>query len=358
LSPSAALKSDDLVLKVGGQLLSGWTEIRVTSGLERCPNDFDISLTESFPGEAKAVFGPGAECEVLLGGDPVVTGYIDRLIYMGEAETNGVRVTGRGKCQDLVDCSADWPTLQFADATPLEIATKLSAPYGISVDAPDGPGDAVPQLNLMYGETAFEIIERVTRYAAMLAYEGYDGHLKMAEVGTAKAASGLKEGENVQRATVMFSMDERYSEIDVFIASTLPLKETGDGGNLLGVAKDPNVKRNRKHFIIAEAGAAGQDVGQRRAAWEASRRFGRGAMVKATVDSWRDVKGTLWTPNTIVPVLMPRKRILTTVEWLITEVTFLRDGPGGTRAELTVMPPEAFTPEPILLVPNAVPDAV
>lgn len=349
---------DDLVLKVGGRSFSGWLDVRVTAGLDRCPNDFSISATEQFPGEAKLDFQPGLACQLLAGNDPIVTGYIDRLFYEAEPDANGVRVQGRGMCQDLVDCSAEWPSLQFTNATPGQVARDLAKPYGITVDTPDGDGEAIPQLNLMLGETGYDIVERITRYAAKIVYEGFDGHLVIAEVGKVRAASGVTGGQNIQRHMVMFAQDERYSEIQVFINSMLPVKETGDGGNLLGIAKDPNVKRNRKHFIISEAGAQGQEIGQRRAAWEAARRFGRGAAVKVTVDSWRDVAGKLWTPNTIVPVLIPKARITKTLDWLITEVTFLKGGPGGTRAELTIMPPEAYTPEPILLVPFAVPDAI
>ncbi|MFZ6765018.1 phage baseplate assembly protein [Pseudoroseomonas sp. WGS1072] len=67
------------MLLVDGQRLSGWQEIRVSRGIERILSDFDISLTERYPDEMDAaILRAGTLCQVLIGGDVVVTGYIDR----------------------------------------------------------------------------------------------------------------------------------------------------------------------------------------------------------------------------------------------------------------------------------------
>ncbi|MFC4168447.1 phage baseplate assembly protein [Teichococcus aestuarii] len=69
----------ELTLLVEGRRLSGWQEIRVSRGIKRCPSDFDITLTERFPGELDGVTAcPGSACQVLLGQDVVVTGFIGR----------------------------------------------------------------------------------------------------------------------------------------------------------------------------------------------------------------------------------------------------------------------------------------
>jgi prophage tail gpP-like protein len=63
---------DDLTLVVGGLRLSGWDSIRVSAGIERCPNEFDITMSERFAGElagASTVVNAGDSCDVLLGDD-------------------------------------------------------------------------------------------------------------------------------------------------------------------------------------------------------------------------------------------------------------------------------------------------
>jgi prophage tail gpP-like protein len=346
---------DELTLSVGGRDLTGWTEVRVTRGIERCPSDFDIRLTERYPGEAEAfVVQDGDACVVKLGDDVVLTGYVDRPVYSISPAQHAVTIVGRNKCEDLVDCSAEWPGGQISGADALGIAQKLAAPYGITVSAPGSKGVQVQQFNLMIGETAWEIIERVCRYGALLAYDQPDGNLLLAQAGSVVAASGFTEGQNVQFAAMTFSADQRFSDYQCFQQSMDVLGDIGEGGNLLATAKDPGVRRHRLRMIISESPGGGQDFAQRRVTWEANRRIGRAAQINLVTDSWRDAAGALWAPNTLVPLALPSLKCGSEDEkvvWLITEVSYRRDS-AGTSCALTIMRPEAFLPLPIIQLPT------
>jgi prophage tail gpP-like protein len=345
-----------ITLTASNQTISGWTSVRITRGIERCPSDFDISLTELYPGEVQdLVVQEGDPCTVQIGGDTVITGYIDRFIPGIEADKHYIRILGRGKCSDLVDCAAEWPNGQISGSSILGLAQKLAAPYGIDVQWNVDSLPVIPQINLMIGETAWEIIERVARYSQLLAYDLPDGSLFFSRVGTSQAASGFTEGQNVQRAEVEYSMDQRYSVYKAFIQSMDVLGDLGEGGNLLATVNDPNCTRHRMRVIISEGGGLGNDVAIRRATWEMNRRAGRSAVVSLETDSWRDADGTLWAPNTLVPLSLPKLKLPSEI-WLISEVTYRRDE-RGTAADLVIMAPAAFSPEPILLQPSA-PDVV
>lgn len=347
---------DDLTLIVGnGQAaarqLSGWQDIRVTRGIERLPSDFDIGMTERFPGEMAAFsVMPGDACQVKLGNDLVITGYIDRIAPTIGPRAHSMRVSGRSKCCDLVDCAAEWPNGQINGASTLEIAEKLAKPYGISVSGEAGV--RIPQYNISPGSTAFETIELICRYSALLAYDQPDGNLYLSQVSETKAASGFKEGVNVEQATAVYSMDQRYSEYFAWLQSVSYYSDVGEGGNIVSTTKDTAVPRHRRRIIIVEAGmdASGRNVAQLRALWEASRRYGRSACIRLTTDTWRDKQGTLWTPNTQVLLELPSLKTEGKY-WTISEVTYRRDGM-GTHADLILMPPIAFTPEPITLQPE------
>jgi prophage tail gpP-like protein len=342
---------DELTLVVGGQAISGWQDVELTQGMEQIPNHFDIQLTERYSGEMnQAVVKRGDPCEVRLGADKVLTGFIDRYITTGDPSNMQVRIIGRGKTCDLVDCSAEWDGGQISGSNAAEIATKLCAAYGIKVRQVGDVGPAIPQFNFMLGQTPFEIIDSICRFAGLLFYENSDGDLVISGVGSEEAASGLAEGENVERASVTFAHDERFSEYHVYLMATQVLGDVGQGGNQLSVEKDPGVARNRKRFIIAEAPAGGQDVSKRRAIWEATRRAGRGTLIDATVDSWRDSAGKLWAPNTHVPVALPSWRQPAGLKRVLSQVTFQRNAK-GSRARLILMPKTAFLPEPIQLLP-------
>ena len=342
--------TDDLTLIVGESRLAGWTRIRVTRGIERCPSDFELELTEKYPGVATdLVVQPGDPCQVLLGNDIVITGYIDRFVPSFDKRNHRISVTGRSKCADLVDCAAEWPGGQITGSSVLQIAQKLAEAYGITVTATGDVGAGIPQFNLMLGETAYDVIERICRYRALLAYDGADGNLVLSGVGSTQAANGFSEGINVEKAMIAYTMDQRYSEYFAFLQSMDVLTDAGNGGNLLGKAYDKGVTRHRRRVIIAEAGGGGQDVALQRANWEAARRYGRAAALQITTDTWRDSSGALYAPNTLVPLSLPTLK-LDGKTWVVGEVTYTRDE-RGTHAQLLVMPPEAFNPEPILLQP-------
>lgn len=345
----------ELTLEVGQpgnvRTVSGWTEISVTRGLETCPNSFEIALTEVYPGQPTQVtMKEGDPCRVHIGGDLVMTGYID--VFNPQLTANGheIRVTGRGKCQDLVDCSAEWPNGQISGASVLAIAQKLAAPYGITVAAAPGVdvGGVIPQFNLCLGETAYEIIERICRYRGLLAYEQPDGSLLLDRVGTVMAASGFVEDVNAETSGIAWTQDQRYSEIWVVRQNTDVMHDAGDAGNLIAKVTDPGVLRNRKLIIIAEtvAQGMGNDVATLRGIWERNRRLGRSSILDLKADSWRDLAGTLWAPNMLVPVSFPTLK-LDQATWCIGSVTYTR-GEEGTHASVTIMPPSAFSIEPLV----------
>jgi len=339
---------DDLTLIANGQELSGWESIRVTRGIERCPSDFEIEMTERVPGEFRnVIIKPGDACTVLLGDDIVITGYVDGLRASISPNSHSIRLVGRGKCADLVDASAEWPGGQISGSTVLGIAQKLALPYsqengGINVigDA-DEVGLPIPQHNLSFGETPFDIIEQICRYRALLAYEMPDGNLQLSRVGVNHAASGFSEGANVEQASVDFRIDQRFSEYVTQSQSLDVLEDLGDVGFLHGVANDPGVTRHRIKYIISEQAGSGRDQLMLRAEWERQRRIGRSQQIRLTTDSWRDKDGVLWTPNTLVPLQLPSLKV-TDVIWLISEVSFIRDEQNGTCADLVIMPPDAF----------------
>ncbi|MDA8092354.1 MAG: hypothetical protein M0T84_00315 [Betaproteobacteria bacterium] len=347
---------DDLTLRIGGADISGWTEVRVTRGVERVPGDFEISMTERYLGDLHAVtMLPGQSCQVLLGTDVVITGYVDRFTPGISARGHQIRVSGRGKCCDLLDCSAEWPGGQISGTNALDVARKLAQPYGISVALAAGipAGAVIPQFNLILGETAWEIIERVCRYQALLAYELADGSLLLDQVGTIAHSSGFATGANVQEASIQYGMDQRYSDYVAFIQSVETYNDSSTGTvdpNRIAHVTDATVTRHRQLDIIAEAAAGGMDIARARAQWEKARRWGRSFACTLTADSWRDSAGELWQPNNLALLDVPELK-LPRQHWIIGEVSYRLDR-AGTTAELTLMPPPAFEPEPVLLQPQ------
>ena len=346
---------DDLYLSIGNQTIWGWETIRLTRGIERCPTDFDVTMTEKIAFNLNPVtVHPGDECQIQFGNDIVMTGYVNRFVPSISADTHTVQAAGRGKCQDLVDCSAVWPNGQISGTSAAALASNLAAYYGIEVRCDVKDLIRIPQFNVFIGETPFEIIERVSRYSQLLVYDEPDGNLRLARLNdTVHAAGGVIQGKNVQAASIAYSDEERFSDYGCFAQSVNSFSDAGVGNQVIAWANDPGVKRKRERLIVAEIQQGFLDLVQLRANWERNRRAGRSAVVSVTIDSWRDAAGALWTPNTLVRVELPALH-LDSEDWLIAEVTYRRSLEMGTTCDLVIMHPDAFQPEPIAILPTFV----
>lgn len=363
--PGAAsnIPNDDVSITVTpagtGQQVSGWTRVRITRGVERLPGDFDIEMTEKYPGQvANMLVQPGFPCTVKIGPDLVITGYVDKVLPSIDPENHIIRITGRSKCQDLVDCSAIWPYGQISGCTALDIATKLAAPYNITVTPPPA-GVTLPivdQIQLIYTDTAIDIIDRSCKNSGLLYYDDENGNLVLSQVGTVAAASGFEQGTNVIRAAGTFTMDQRYQQMNVRVQSMGYLTDAGNQSSIVysgpdssGIA-DANVPRFRNKNLICDFGGIGLPWATLRWQWEVHRRFGRSFKIDVTIDSWRDSAGKLWTPNTTVKMNIPACR-MNNVVYVISEVTFQRDEENGTTARIIAMPAEAYQVEPLKWIP-------
>ena len=93
-------------LLVNGTEYGGWKSVRIAAGIERQARDFDLDVTDRWPGQTEIPrrIQPGDPCQVFIGDDLVLTGYVDAtpIRYDGKSVTVGVK--GRSKTADLVDC--------------------------------------------------------------------------------------------------------------------------------------------------------------------------------------------------------------------------------------------------------------
>lgn len=360
-----ARADDQTTLTVDGKKLTGWKSVEVDVGLEQMPNTFQIEASENSPVARDAVgVKEGSPCTVAMGADKVITGYVDTVIPYFNEGAHGVRLIGRGKCQDLVDCSAEWAGSQVSGSSAFEIAQKLAKPYGIAVklNGPEGP--IVPQFNINVGDSPADVLELVTRHAGLIYYEGPEGDLILAEVAADDAASGFAEGQNVQAASIMRSVAQRYSDYKCSLLSvdTSGLFQTSEG-LFYHAVQDPYVGRHRQLVMVAEGVAGGLELAKTRALWESQRRAGRGRTVTLTADNWRDKAGKLWKPNTLAPVSLPTLKFPpkgqkdgsgkaeSAPPMCISAVKFRYDLQGGRTADVTLMPRDSFLPEPIKLQP-------
>lgn len=356
---------DTVTLRVDGQDMTGWETVRITRSLDRIPSDFDIGMTDRSPtNPALLAVQAGMSCQVYIGADVIMSGWVDRVMPTVSRGSHGIRIAGRSLCADLVDCSVTPDILvghQVTTSSLLELATRLTKPFSIPVQVGPGVKIAVGAPNggalifdAVLTETPWEMIERVARYVGVLIYDQPDGSMLIANVGTSTHASGFQLGRNVERAAVSYGMDARYSEYLPCLMSVNFFGAEGVGGVNYPKVFDRGVGRFRPLVVVSEVfQAPNVPLVQRRAQWEMVRRFGRSQAVHLTCDNWRDEAGALWAPNGFASIDLPAVKLTTQAAnpWLIATVNFVKDAERGTVADIEMMPREAFVPEPTVLVP-------
>ena len=335
---------DTVTLTTNGQIWSGWTSISISSGIEAAAGKFDLGLTERWPGQQAArSIQPGATCSVAIGGSAVITGYVDTVSPSYDSQSHQIKVTGRDAVGDLVDCSATNAQGRWASALPLTIAAGIVSPFGLAVTSEVDLGPPLTQFSLQMGETAWEAIERLARYVGALATSS-DSGVKFIRAGSSGRRASLKLGRDILKAGAEYDFKNRYSEVIVLGQSAgsdyIPPAQSAGGK---ATSKDPNVTRFRPKIVMAEMAATGANF-QTRADWEQAVKAGRSRKLELTVQGWRDAEGSLWAANTTVQVDDDFLDAHDT--YLISEVRFTKDDK-GTLAVLSLMPPSAFTPEPV-----------
>src|SRR5690242_1149026 len=81
----------------------------------RCQNAFSAPrrITGSSP-MTNIPLAPTVPCMVASDAEVELTGYIDNYLPVAEADRDSVRITGRSKTEDVIDCALDIHGGQFA----------------------------------------------------------------------------------------------------------------------------------------------------------------------------------------------------------------------------------------------------
>lgn len=327
-------------LKVDGAFYGGWKALRVSRSIEQMAGTFELEVTERWPGQPRAAaIRPGRPCQLLLDGEPVITGFIDTVSPDYDANRHTVRIAGRDKTADLVDCSAIYKSGQWRNVKLDELARALIKPFGIKLVVEAPIGTAFSSWNIQEGESVFECLERAARMKALLITSNPEGKLVITRSGKTKLDYGLTEGINIKSARADFTWKDRFSTY--VVKGQGRLGEDGEAAHAApsGRVTDDVVDRYRPLVVLAESHSQNSTL-RDRAEWERNVRRGRSARASIAVQGWRYPRRGIWQPNTLVPVTSPLLW-LQDAEMLIVGCTWTLDD-NGTQTELAIAKPDAF----------------
>lgn len=375
-------------LLVNGAEYGGWKSVRISAGIERQARDFDLEVTDRWPGQTDIPrrIQPGDACQVFIGADLVLTGYVDATPIKYDGKSVSVAVKGRSKTCDLVDCcpiptgealhgvSKAWGDVIGKDgkvqnviAPPSKsaaqwrqqkmevIAAALAAAYGVRVISETDTGKAIPEHQVQVGESVFESIDRMMRQRHVLSSDNERGDLVFIDVGSAgRAGTAIETGVNVLAASTELDYKGVFSEYivkgqragtDDTYASDVSEEEgesTDDSSTTVtgesASSADARAKR-RRVLVIKQSGHADDGSCKDRADYERANRAAKALQTSYTVAGWRQADGTLWVPNLIVRV---RDAVIGfSTDMVIAEATWVMDNQ-GLRTEIRVGPQDGY----------------
>lgn len=338
-------------LKAAGKVFGGWTSMRLSLGMERCANGFEIEVTELWADRAEVRrIPPWAPCEVWLDDDLVITGYVDEVSVRHSSGTHTVSIRGRDRTADLVDCSAIHQAGQWRGLKIEQIAAVLAKPFKVAVRAEVDTGKPLASFALQDGETAFEAIERMARMRGVLVMSTPAGELLFTRAGQQRIGTALVLGENILEGSLRYDVRDCFSEYLVkgqaptrfFDTAASAAQASADAAKaatqMKALATDPRVPRYRPMQLTAECADPAVPLAQR-AQWEATVRAARSAGVEIVVQGWRHADG-LWCANRLV--LVRDAWLGVDAQMLISGVQFSLDE-SGSRATLKLTYAQAYT---------------
>lgn len=336
---------EDIELLVDGKVFAGWLSAGVSRAMDAAAGTYSLSVTDRWSDNDEPwELSPGDACEVRVGGEVLITGYIDIVRPGFGPDDRRMEVQGRDKSGDMVDCSAIHKPDHWKSIGLLQLAQTLAKPFGITVKADTDLGAPLTQVKLQQGETALEAINRHAKMRKVLVMPDGKGGLLLTRTGTRKATVQLVEGRNIAEADGNLDWSERYSEYVVKGQAAYSAKTDGKAeAHAAATAKDPGVTRYRPLLVVND-GETNAATAKDRATWEANTRIGKSAGATITVVGWRETEGgPLWQPNTLV--LVESKTLQISGEMLIRQVTYTRDEQ-GTRAKLELVSPQTYEAQP------------
>ncbi|WCT72049.1 contractile injection system protein, VgrG/Pvc8 family [Sphingomonas naphthae] len=333
---------DRVTLVIGGKAYGGWTSIAIQRDLDALAPSFELGVTSRDPiTRAAWPITPDQPCRVEIGGETVITGWVDSLTPEIDGENHSISVAGRGRAGDLVDCAAIAKPGSWRGRRLEQIAGELAKPFGISVVARTSTGAPFRLFALQPGETVSEAILRLCQQRGLLAVSTPAGDIEIITAEPVGPAVRIVEGEQPMRISARHDVSNRFSR---YVVKGQAAGDDDVNGTAAAAptasASDPAVKRYRPTIVMAEDQA---DIAtlRKRAAWEAIVRAARAQEATVTLAGWRRDDGKLWSEMQAVDADLPSVWI--TAPLVAAGISFRLDEDEGQRVEIRLARKEAYT---------------
>jgi prophage tail gpP-like protein len=333
------LIDDAVTLFIGGQIYEGFKSATITREMNSLGSTFSLSIVDRWRADQESFsLKPGLMAHIHAGKNTVVDGYIDSVSFDLQGQNRNITISGRSRTADLIDSSITGKN-EYKNLDIKAIADKLVEPFSnVRVLLRAAAGAKFDKFTVRQGETVFEALDRLARQRSLVMFPSYEGNVILTKKDTTVASTEIRSGVNLLGGSATYDNSERFSK---YIVKGQAQGDKGTEEQAIGAkgeATDAGIGRNRELLVIAE-NVVDTNGAVERAKYEADIRAARSVEITLTVLGWRQDNGEFWDVNQLV--FIDAGFLGYRGQGLIKRVQYIKEE-GGTKAELTVIRPDAF----------------
>lgn len=328
-------------LYLGGKIYTGWKEVNIEFGLNTIARVCHVEATSSPNDEIYDGIPNGSSCQVKIGNDTVITGYVTKKQKSYNQSGTEILIEIKSRTIDLEECSLP-PGAQhsFSKSTISSIVESLANDCGVLLIDQVQSAELINQ-EVQNNDTIKSILEKLLKNRSLLLSDDQDGRLLLTFPGAAgvchdtlRYGGNILTGERTQDLSKIF----RYYVVRGQGADSKSQRKT-PGNQLEKIAENKDCLRNR-YLISVMTGNATESELNRRANLLKNNYIGSSDTYTYSVQGWRQGNGDLWQANAYVNVIDTSLNINSYL--LISKVSFSLSETGGSTTTLEIRDPDSF----------------
>jgi prophage tail gpP-like protein len=357
-------------IEINGINYTGFTSVNVTKEIDTISGKFSINSV--FRAGDKFTILRGDRVVVKVNDTPIINGYVESISANYTYDSTSITVRGRDKTCDVIDSQIDGDVEFNTPLSLTRIIEKTLERINIQdVNVINEVSDLEPftesdLISGQVGQTAFEFLESHARKRQVLLSTNGNGDIVITRASGETINASLRHrfngnDNNILEARAEYSMSSRFNIYrcksqgntsglnELSIRQSEEESESVEETNINSDAIDDEIRDSRILTFIAENASDSRQARQR-ARWEANVRRARSLKYLVTVQGDSYDGTNPWPVNRLVQVLDDYADVSASL--LIERVEFSFDLDQGTLTSLSLVPQDAYTPEPVLPEPT------
>lgn len=344
---------------IGGKEYTDFTTASVSKSIETLAGTFTFNATSTskidFPIKV------GSACQIVVQGEQVINGYVEKLSISYDANQHQIQVRGRDRTADIIDSTLGTAikTEFKVPVTLKQITEQILKDLNLSdikvIEQESLPAFTTGSVSADYGTTAFKFLQKYAHKRQVLLTTDGDGNIVFTRTPTLKYKTQLVLSENA--ASTILSGATSYDNSKRFHSytcishqkpnssssgtSTAYFIDSKDLTNSHGDTVDNDMRESRIYNF--EANFTGDNATlKKRCLWEANFRKSQSSLWTYTVQGHMAAEDNfIWRAGYLVQVVDEFSDV--NGLFLISSVTYTESLGEGTKTQLKLVTQEAFS---------------